>query len=89
MGVMLALDRPRPPRSRGHGQHARPADDQARADALVAFLRYDAPGRDRRLGRLARVMRCRRLLPAAVALAEAVGAVLTEDSSGPGGTPAA
>jgi hypothetical protein len=49
MGVMLALDRPRPPRSRRHGHHAR-------------------------------TVLARRLLPAAAALAEAVGAVLAEDS---------
>jgi hypothetical protein len=85
---MLALDWPRQPRGRRPGQHARTADEQARAGAHAAFLRYDAPGQDR-FGRLARVVLGRRLLPAAVTLAEAVGAVLTEGSSGRDGTPAA
>jgi hypothetical protein len=105
MGVMLALNRPRPPRSGRHGQHARNPDDQARADGLAAFLRNDLPGADRSLGGLARTALARtalsrtalsrtalsrtalsrtalsrRLLPAAAALAEAVGAVLAEDS---------
>ena len=84
MGVMLALDRPRQPRARRHGQHARNADDQARVAALAAYLRFDAPGPDRCLGRLARAVLATRLLPAAVAVAEAVGAVLTEGS--PSGT---
>ena len=57
--------------------------------ALAAYLRFDAPGPDRCLGRLARAVLARavlatRLLPAAVAVAEAVGAVLTEGS--PSGT---
>jgi hypothetical protein len=95
MGVMLALNRPRPPRSGRHGQHARNPDDQARADGLAAFLRNDLSGADRSLGGLARTALARtalartalsrtalsrRLLPAAAALAEAVGAVLAEDS---------
>lgn len=80
MGVMLSLDRPRQSRSRRQGQHARTADDQACVDALAAFLRYDASGADRCLSRLAKTVLASRLLPAAVALAEAVGTVLTEDS---------
>jgi len=80
MGVMLSLDRPRQSRGRRHGQHARTADDQTCVDALAALLRYDASGADRCLSRLARTVLAGRLLPAAVALAEAVGTVLTEDS---------
>ncbi len=53
-------------------------------DALAAYLRFEAPGPNRLLGRLARAVLARWLLPAAVAVAEAVGAVLTEDS--PSGT---
>ena len=80
MGVMLALDRPRPPRSHRHGQHARNRDDQARVDGLAAFLRSDPAGANRSLGHLARTVLARWLLPAAAALAEAVGVVLAEDS---------
>jgi hypothetical protein len=79
MGIMLALDRPRQPRGRRHGQHARNAEDQACVDALEAFLRSDAPGADRCLSRLAWTVLASRLLPAAVALADAVGAVLTDE----------
>lgn len=83
---MLAFDRPTQPRSRRPGQHARNADDQACVDALAAFLRYDAAGADHCLGRLARTVLAGRLLPAAMALAEAVSAVLTRDSPS-GSTP--
>ncbi|MGO9077477.1 MAG: hypothetical protein ACLQDY_00315, partial [Streptosporangiaceae bacterium] len=42
MGVMLSLDRPRPPRGRRHGQHARGNAGQPVTGALAALLR---PGR--------------------------------------------
>lgn len=86
MGVMLSLDEPgqsdkaRQPWSRKHGQHARSSDDQACLDALAAFLRDDAPGAGRCLSRVAGNVLAGRLLPAAVALAEAADTVLTGES---------
>jgi hypothetical protein len=83
---MLSLDglaqsaRRRPPWDRKHGQHARNSDDQACVDAFAAFLRADASGAGRCLGRMARKVLASRLLPAAVALAEATGTVLARQA---------
>jgi hypothetical protein len=79
MGVMLSLDRPGPARSRRQGQHVRNSDDQACVDAFAAMLRYDATGAGRYLSRLARTVLAGRLLPAAVALAEAADTALTKN----------
>jgi hypothetical protein len=86
MGVMLSLTGPgqsarlRQPRSRRHGQHARNPSDQACLDAFAAFLRDDASGAGRCLSRVARRVLAARLLPAAVALAEAADTVLAGQS---------
>ncbi len=86
MGVMLSLNRPGPsgklmqPRGRKHGQHARNPADQACMDAFAAFLRDDASGAGRCLSRMAKRVLAARLLPAAVALAEAADTVLTGQS---------
>jgi hypothetical protein len=53
MGVMLALDRSAPARSRHQGQHARGTDGQGRMDASAGVLRRDAAGPGRYLSRLA------------------------------------
>ena len=74
---MLSLDRPGAARSRRQGQHVRNSDDQACMDAFAAMLRYDATGAGRYLSRLAKTVLAGRLLPAAVALAEAVDTALT------------
>ena len=87
MGVMLCLEwpvqsaRPRQPRGRRHGQHARNPADQACLDAFAAFLRDDAPGAGRCLSRMARKVLAARLLPAAMALAEAADTVLAGQPS--------
>ncbi|MGO9295866.1 MAG: hypothetical protein ACLP52_18665 [Streptosporangiaceae bacterium] len=44
MGVMLSLDRPRPPRGRRHGQHARGNAGQPVTGALAALLRPGQTG---------------------------------------------
>jgi hypothetical protein len=75
---MLSLDRPGPARSRRQGQHVRNSDDQACMDAFAAMLRYDATGAGRYLSRLAKTVLAGRLLPAAVALAEAADTALTK-----------
>jgi hypothetical protein len=77
MGVMLALDKPRA-RLRRRGQHTRTPEEQACLDAFAAFLRYDAPSAGRSLSRLATTVLASRLLPAALALADAVDLVLAE-----------
>jgi hypothetical protein len=74
---MLSLDRPGPARNRRQGQHVRNSDDQACLDAFAAMLRYDASGAGRHLSRLAKTVLASRLLPAAVALAEAADTALT------------
>jgi hypothetical protein len=79
MGVMLALDKPRA-RLRRRGQHSRTPDEQACLDAFAAFLRYDAPSAGRSLSRLATTVLASRLLPAALALADAVDLVLAEQT---------
>ena len=73
MGVMLALDRSRQSRSRGHGQHARNPADRGRVDAITAFPRCDASGSYRCLGRLARTVLAGRLLLAAISPAYPAG----------------
>jgi hypothetical protein len=75
MGVMLALDKPKA-RLRRRGQHTRTPEEQACLDAFAAFLRYDAPSAGRSLSRLATTVLASRLLPAALALADAVDLVL-------------
>ena len=79
MGVMLALDKPRA-RLRRRGQHSRTPEEQACLDAFAAFLRYDAPSAGRSLSRLATTVLASRLLPAALALADAVDLVLAEQT---------
>jgi hypothetical protein len=74
---MLSLDRPGLVRSRRQGQHVRNSDDQACLDAFAAMLRYDSTGAGRYLSRLAKTVLAGRLLPAAVALAEAADTALT------------
>jgi hypothetical protein len=81
MGVMLSLEGSRRIRRRRRGQHSRTTDDQACLDALAAFLRSDAAGAGRSLGRVPRETLAVRLLPAARALAEAADLVLSERST--------
>lgn len=78
MGVMLSLEGSRQIRRRRRGQHSRTTDDQACLDALAAFLRSDAAGAGRSLSRVSREALAVRLLPAAMALAQAADLVLTE-----------
>lgn len=82
MGVSLSLDgaRPRRRRARG-GQHSRSPEEQACLDALAAFLRSDAPGATRYLGKVPRADLAGRLLPAARALARAADLVLASDAA--------
>lgn len=82
MGVSLSLDgaRPRRRRTRG-GQHSRSPEEQACLDALAAFLRSDAPGATRYLGKVPRADLADRLLPAARALARAADLVLASDAA--------
>jgi hypothetical protein len=81
MGVMLSLEGSRQIRRRRRGQHSRTTDDQACLDALAAFLRSDAAGAGRSLSRVSREALAVRLLPAAMALAQAADLVLTERSA--------
>ena len=81
MGVMLALDKPRA-RLRRRGQHTRTPEEQACLDAFAAFLRYDPPSAGRSLSRLATTVLASRLLPAALALADAVDLVLAGQPPG-------
>ena len=80
MGVSLSLEGTRQARGRGRGgQHTRSAEDQACLDALAAFLRSDALGAGRCLGKLSRASLAARLLPAARALVRAADLMLTND----------
>ena len=66
MGVMLSLDQHRPARGRRRqGQHARHLHAGARAPALAALRRYDAPASGRLITRLARTMLARKAAPPA------------------------
>jgi hypothetical protein len=79
MGVMLSIEGARQVRDgRRRGQHSRTTEDQACLDALAAFLRSDAASAGRSLSRVTREALAGRLLPAAMALAQAASLVLTE-----------
>jgi hypothetical protein len=77
MGVMLSLEGNRQIRRRHRGQHSRTTDDQACLDALAAFMRADAASAGRSLSRVSREALAVRLLPAAMALAQAADLALT------------
>jgi hypothetical protein len=83
MGVMLSLEGDKPARARRRrGQHTRTTEDQARLDALAAFLRSDATSAGRSLSRVSRAALAARLLPATWALAQAASTVLAEPPDG-------
>jgi hypothetical protein len=82
MGVALTLEGASKSRTRKRGHHARTVEEQACVDAFAAFLRCDAPRAGRCLSRLETSVLAARLLPAARALADAVGIVLAEDVGG-------
>ncbi|HEU5417100.1 MAG TPA: hypothetical protein VFV41_05380 [Streptosporangiaceae bacterium] len=77
--MMLALDGQGQARPRRRGQHKRSAEEQACVDAFAAFLRCDAPGAGRCLSRVGTTVLAGRLLPAARALADAIGIVLADE----------
>jgi hypothetical protein len=80
MGVSLSLDGARQARKPKRGaQHARTAEEQACLDALAAFLRSDALGAGRCLGKVSRASLAASLLPAARALVRAADLVLATD----------
>ena len=82
MGVSLSLDGSRQGRGRSRGgQHTRTAEEQACLDAFAAFLRSDALGAGRCLGRVSMTSLASTLLPAARALARAADIMLASDPS--------
>jgi len=77
MGVMLSLEGARESRGRrSRGWHSRTAEDQACLEALAALLRSDATDADRCLSMVSRAHLATRLLPAALALAQAADEAL-------------
>jgi hypothetical protein len=82
MGVMFSIEGARSASGRRRrGQHSRTSEDQACLDALAAFLRADATSAGRSLSKVSKDILAVRLLPAARALAQAAGQVLTEQAA--------